>query len=326
MKCFGCYKENVEGYCLKCRKKLFDGTKIPYVLPFNAPQNYNRDFYLEQTKRLSISGAQLKFSLKKEGDQLSLTDEGGQYILKPVPHSGTINNENEAPENEHLTMQIAEKVFKIKTATNALIFFADGQPAYITRRFDVRPDGSKWLQEDFAQLCMKSKNTHGSNYKYTGAYEDIGIAIRKYVAASLPASEVFFKVVMFNYLVSNGDAHLKNFSLIQSDRGDYQLTPAYDLMSTIIHTPNETDTALELFENDYKTDYYQTYGHHGFTDFMDFARKISVQDVRSKRLITEMVSQNEKVAQMVKRSFLQDETKEIYLNNFLEKVKRFKVE
>jgi serine/threonine-protein kinase HipA len=46
------------------------------------------------------------------------------------------------PANEHLTMQIARQVYGIETAENALIFFKDGAPAYITKRFDVKEDGN----------------------------------------------------------------------------------------------------------------------------------------------------------------------------------------
>ena len=46
-------------------------------------------------------------------------------------------------------MQIASQVYKIKTAANALAFFADGNPVYITKRFDYKADGSKIKQDDF---------------------------------------------------------------------------------------------------------------------------------------------------------------------------------
>jgi serine/threonine-protein kinase HipA len=56
------------------------------------------------------------------------------------------------PANEHLTMQIAAQVFGIETAENALVFFKDGTPAYITTRFDTLPNGSKLAQKDFLPL------------------------------------------------------------------------------------------------------------------------------------------------------------------------------
>ena len=96
---------------------------------FDTPQSDNLIAYQEQTKRLSISGVQLKYSLKLIGKELVLTDRGGEYILKPIPPSMLIALPDQAPENEHLTMQIANQLFKIPVADNALIYFKDGAPA-----------------------------------------------------------------------------------------------------------------------------------------------------------------------------------------------------
>src|SRR5687767_8166377 len=141
--CPGCYKPNNDGYCRICLRTLFDGARVSHVLPFDSPKAENLLEYQEKTKRLSISGVQLKYSLRLVEKQLQLVETGGQYILKPIPPTNQIANTDQAPENEHLTMQIASQVFRIRTAANALIYFKDGTPAYITRRFDVKPDGTK---------------------------------------------------------------------------------------------------------------------------------------------------------------------------------------
>src|ERR1700743_3686313 len=165
MQCYGCYKRNIEGYCLACRKQLFDGKRVHTRLPFDTPKADNLEMFQEKTKRLSISGVQLKYSLRLEGKELVLTEKGGQYILKPITHTVLIVQPDQAPENEHLTMQIAVQIFGIKAAANALIYFKDGTPAYITRRFDVKPDGSKYLQEDMAQINGSSRQTNGENFR-----------------------------------------------------------------------------------------------------------------------------------------------------------------
>ena len=67
MRCSGCDTENTEGYFSSCRKKLFDGKKVSNVLLFDTPRADNLIAYQEQTKRLSISGVQLKYSLKLFG-------------------------------------------------------------------------------------------------------------------------------------------------------------------------------------------------------------------------------------------------------------------
>ena len=322
MKCLGCYTEVKEGYCLKCRKKLFDKAKIPAALSFDAPKADNLSAFQEHSKRLSISGVQLKYSVRLEEGELKLYDKNGQYILKPVPPAKQLINIDAAPENEHLTMQIAEQFFNINTAANALIHFKDGQPAYITRRFDVKPDGSKYMQEDFAQLTKRTKYTHGETFKYDGTYEEIGVLIKSFVAASMPALENYFQLIIFNYVFSNGDAHLKNFSLIRNDSGEYQLAPAYDLMSTVIHTPLESDTALNLYDADINSEYYSTYGHYGRENFMELARRLGIVETRAARIIDKFNSFKAQIIEFVKASFLSEEVKKLYISFFNDKLKR----
>lgn len=320
--CLGCYRPNVEGYCLDCRKRLFDGTKVSHILSFDTPKADNLLLYQEKTKRLSISGVQLKYSLRLEGNALQLTEKSGQYILKPIPPNALIVQPDQAPENEHLTMQIASQLFGIRTAANALIYFKDGTPAYLTRRFDLKPDRTKFQQEDMAQISGASRHTRGENFKYEGTYEDIGGLIREHVAAYPPTLESYFRLVLFNYLFSNGDAHLKNFSLIQTVMGDYTLAPAYDLMCTVLHTSQEADTALDLYKGDMEGAFYSTYGFFGQAEFRAFAEKIGIQPIRYKRILTQLLTSKDKVIQMIQNSFLSEETKIIYQRSYLDKVGR----
>lgn len=324
MICLGCYTEVKEGYCLQCRKKLFDKIRVPTVLPFDAPTANNIAEFQEHSKRLSISGVQLKYSLRLENKQLQLYDRNGQYILKPIPPAKQIINVEAVPENEHLTMQIAEQVYGINTAANALIHFKDGQPGYITRRFDVKPDGTKYMQEDFAQLTSRTKHTHGDAFKYDGSYEEIGHLIKRYVAAAIPALEEFFKLIVFNYVFSNGDAHLKNFSLIRRDNGEYQLTPAYDLMSTVMHTPHESDTALDLYKDDINSAYYSKFGHYGFDNFMELSLRLGIVEKRAERIIQQFHANQARVEEIVARSFFSENLKQLYLQHIEDKLKQIK--
>ena len=162
-----------------------------------------------------------------------MKEKRGTYILKPIPGAG--KKADQMPANEHLTMQIARQVYGIETAANALIFFRNGAPAYITKRFDVKEDGSKWAQEDFASLAGRTPQTHGEHYKYLGNYLELFQIIHTHLPAYKLEVPKLFKVLMFNYLFSNGDAHLKNFSLLETPLGDYRLSPAYDLLNSRIH-------------------------------------------------------------------------------------------
>lgn len=292
------------------------------MLNFDAPESNNLDTFQELSKGLSISGVQLKYSLLLDDKTLKLTIRNGHYILKPIPPGKQLANITEVPENEHLTMQIAQQLFGIKTANNALIKFKDGQLAYITKRFDVKVNGGKYLQEDFAQITNRSKQTHGETFKYDGSYEDVGLLIKKYVAAAMPALESFFQLIVFNYVFSNGDAHLKNFSLLRNDNGEYVLTPAYDLLSTVIHTPNESDVALDLYEGDIDSAFYSTYGCYGRENFLELAKRLGIVTVRATRIIDSFAPRLNQIETMVNQSFLSEKVKTIYLKNVKDKIKR----
>ncbi|HSK11788.1 MAG TPA: HipA domain-containing protein [Phnomibacter sp.] len=263
----------------------------------------------------------LRYGFKKYR-QFSLTEAGGQYILKPIPMNTLLVSVNDVPENEHLTMQIAEQVFGISTTPNALIYFRDGTPAYITKRFDVMANGEKLLQEDLAQITGRARQTHGEHFKYDGTYEEIGTIIKRMVPAAIPNLERLFYLVLFNYVFSNGDAHLKNFSLIHNGDGDLQLAPAYDLLSTVLHTPNDADTALELYENSYSSSYYSRYGHYGSDDFLAFGKRIGLLEKRVLRFLKKFIDNAPTIGSMIDGSFLSHSSKIIYLKNFRDKVDR----
>ena len=159
--CPGTLSEGHKTYSNNTLKRVFNGKKVSHILPYDSPSTneITDELFEENRKRMSISGVQEKFSVILEKNKLRLIQEGehGKYILKPI--SGAGKRKDQMPANEHLTMQIARQVFGIDTAENALIFFQNGTPAYITKRFDSKEDGSKWAQEDFASLAGRTPQT-----------------------------------------------------------------------------------------------------------------------------------------------------------------------
>jgi len=311
MNCPGCLKENVETYCDKCRKILFNGKKVSHILTFSRPE-FN-EAKMERSGKLSISGIQVKHSLKLEGNALVLTEKDGEYILKPIP-SGQFSHLDAVPANEHVTMQIASQVFELSTAENALIFFSDMQPAYITKRFDILLDGRKMLQEDFAQIGQMTEETAGKNYKYDYSYEQIAELMKKYIGAYSVEIEKYFRLVLFNFLVCNGDAHIKNFSIYRNEEyKDYLLTPFYDLINTAIHVPGERDTALELFKDDFMTEGYKFSTNYSRDDFFEFGKRIGIKFTRIDKLIDEITSNEKEITELLNKSFLSENLKSEYL-------------
>ena len=322
MRCLGCLKElPQEAYCKKCQLELFGGAKVQPNLLFPSPHTADPSHYLQQTTRISISGVQVKYSLKLEADKLILTDSKGQFILKPIPF-GLFHNLSEAPANEHLTMQLARQVYKLPIPPNALVRFSDGTLGYIVRRFDVLENGTKSLQEDFAQIAQRSEQLHGKNYKYDFSYEEIGELIRQTIPTYQVELEKYFKLILFNYLFSNGDAHIKNFSVMHKSEIGYVLTPFYDLLCTRIHSPHESDMALMLFKDNRFSSAYENYGFYTYSDFEEFAEILGIRPKRFRNIVANMLSNEKEVTALVKASFLSHDIKELYIQTYFDKKKR----
>mgnify|MGYP002641580964 CR=1 FL=1 len=322
MKCYSCLKTIHSGsYCNPCLKNLFDGRKIK---PLNFDKTEFYEIKKQMTNRISLSGVQDKISLKYgRNNDLVPTDTQGEFILKPIPmiHDSAINLEDIAA-NEHLSMQISSQIFKIPTALNGLIEFKDGELAYITKRFDYAISSSqteivKLDQEDFASVLSYTKESAGNDYKYESSYEECTNGIKKFVAAHIPAIEDFYKRVVLNYLIGNGDAHLKNFSLIrETDRIDYSLSPNYDILFTKYHLPEENGIAgLDLFK-EYETEAFGAMGYYTLQDFEEFAKMIGIPDKRLVKIFNEILLSTDKVYKLIEQSYLSPEAKIAYAKNY----------
>lgn len=316
--CPGTLAEGFNTYSRTCLNRVFQGKKVHHVLPYYSPMSNpeTEELFEENQKRMSISGVQEKFSVLLEKNKLRLVNEGerGTYILKPIPRVG--KKPDQMPANEHLTMQIARQIYGIETAENALIFFKDGTPAYITKRFDVKDDGTKLAQDDFASLAGRTPQTHGEHYKYLGNYLELFQLMEAHLPAYKLEAPKLLKILIFNYLFSNGDAHFKNFSLLETPMGDYRLSPAYDLLNSRIHV-EDSDFALEdglLRRN-------LTQGKVS-KQFAILAEKVGVNEKMFNDLMTLMVSKSDLVEKMVNASFLNDTTKRNYWQSYQGRLKQ----
>lgn len=275
----------------------------------------------EKTRRASISGVQEKVQLKRLRGRFILTDRDGDYILKPVPRTTSARFAADIPVNEALTMDIASKVFRIKTADHELVRMQDGEYAYLTRRFDRR-DGLSIRQEDFCQLSGRSSETHGDNYKYDGSYEEMAALVRQFCAASAVENPKIFFLILFNYLFGNGDAHLKNFSLYAGAQGDYVLTPAYDLLNTSIHFPDEpTATGLDFFADGRLTAAYEILGFYSSADFIELGSCFGVDETEVREGIAACETRRPTVERMIQASLLSEEAKRLYLKTFRDRLR-----
>lgn len=324
-RCPSTLQEGFETYNPKALKTMFGGKKVSHILDFNIEEFRSGTSLEEAMHRISVSGVQEKFPAVIDNGKirLSLDKERSTYILKPAPWDQTLAERKQIPANEHLTMQIAAQVYGIQTAANALCFTPKGQMVYITKRFDILPDGAKLPMEDFASVVGRNEQTDGIHFKYSGCYEDIALAIRRHVAAWMVDMERFFELVLFNYIYANGDDHLKNFSLIKQE-DDFRLAPAYDLINTCMHV-NGDDFGLDggLSPNIEKSDVYNRTLHPCRLDFECFGERIGLTKPRINRILNKYMQLPDTVKSLVERSFLNDKMKRTYLRIVNERISRF---
>lgn len=316
--CPGTLKAGCDTYSSTALRRVFEGRSVNHILPYDSPaSNAKTDvIFTRNRSRLSISGVQEKFSVVLDKNKLRLTEEGerGTYILKPIPSAGI--RADQMPANEHLSMQLARQVFGIETAENALIFFHNGAPAYLTKRFDVRDDGSKWAQEDFATLAGRTPQTHGKDFKYLGSYLDLFRLMQTHVPAYAVEALKLFRLILFNYLISNGDAHLKNFSLIETPLGDFKLSPAYDLLNSRIHIEDSPFALSEglLPKSEEKGKVAQR--------FRILGERAGIAKQQVDAIFEGLPSKEEGVVALIEASYLNAKTKRNYLQAYQRRLKK----
>ncbi len=210
---------------------MFGSNKKP-IIRFSLPEISLKTQDL--VGKLSISGVQPKLSVKfdKKSGELIPASEGGEYILKPQPQAFP-----HLPENEQCCMDIAQ-VLGIDIPEHCLLPLTDGTLVYVVKRFD-RQGIKKIHQEDFSQILGKDK--------YDGSVEQIGRKLKE--ISSVPGLDVqlFFERVVLNFLLGNGDAHLKNYSINYDQNMKIRLSPAYDIVSSRLAIPDEgEESALTI--------------------------------------------------------------------------------
>lgn len=261
----------------KCVKNLFG---VSYIPQLDIALDEITTKAQEMADKLSISGVQAKLSMKlaKKSKKLIPVATGGEYILKPQ-----ITTYREIPENENLCMMLAGRI-GIDVPPQALVKLKDNSNAYIVKRFDRR-NGDKINQEDFCQVLGKSKKD-----KYKGSIEQIASKLKE--ISEIPELDIqhLYERTLFAFLIGNGDAHLKNYSVNYTKMSNIRLSPAYDIVSSKLVIPNEEDFALtlngkknNLGKNDFKA----------FSDKFNIPQKITENILEKKHLFFESISDSQ---------------------------------
>ncbi len=219
------------------------------VKPANGeelPPNINNDLFdddehtKEEILRFSLAGVQLKFSAIQHasgGLTIPVSGKGGAWIVK-LPSSKF----DGVPENEFSMMELARQI-GMNVPETQLLSISDianipegigqfGDSAFAIKRFDRSEDGAVHI-EDFAQVFGVYPHNKYKKASMRNIAEVIAIEGQEEDAAE------FIRRLVFNTLIGNADMHLKNWSLIYSDRRSASIAPAYDFVSTIPYLSDE---------------------------------------------------------------------------------------
>ena len=307
-KCLYCYKElsaNETDFHKACSKQFF-ASATPPLLTLNKEQleTLAKEIIV---RSIAVTGVQPKLSLqlektRNEAPRLTLVGLYGDYILKPPSEQYPC-----LPENEDLTMHLAE-VAGIRTAAHSLIRLSSGELAYITRRFD-RQNGQKIAVEDFCQLTETL-----TEHKYRGSVEKIGKLVRQFTTNKGYEQQRLFELILFCYLTGNTDMHLKNYAVIENALGQYELSPAYDLLSTLLVLFDEEESALTI--NGKKNRLKRT-------DFDSVAKSLQINEKTVAAIYQRFAKILPAWQQWIERSFLSAEMKKQYSDLIIAKLAHF---
>ena len=230
-----CYAsiESEKDFHEKCSLAFF-GTPTPPQIEYSLDQMDELAKNVVE-RSVAVPGVQPKLSMSLVTESANQANArltivgalGGNYIFKPPSDHFT-----EMPENEHLTMRMAE-AFGIPVVPSSLIRLASGEFCYITKRIDRTDRGEKIHMLDMFQITEAFD-------KYKSSMEKVGKAIDSYSSNTLLDKTYFFDLALFSFLTGNNDMHLKNFSMVENPSG-WGLAPAYDLLNVAIVFPEDKE-------------------------------------------------------------------------------------
>jgi serine/threonine-protein kinase HipA len=300
-KCLVCFDElpdTLRGeYHPQCSKRLFGSANAP-ALDLDSEKLMELGLSILKAGQ-GLPGVQKKLSMDFEDasrKRLTIVGYKGSFILKPQAEEyGYL------PENEAFCMELARRL-EIPVAEHGLMRNAAGTLAYVSRRFDRLESGGKRHQEDFCQIALRP-----SSDKYKGSLEAAAKALRFSRQPGLDAVR-FLELNLFCWLSGNADMHLKNFLLLNASPGRWELSPAYDLLSTALAIPaDREETALTL--NGKKSNLSQK-------DWMTLSAALDVNEKAARSSIARLAESTEIAERLCRRSFMPGERQKAFIETW----------
>ena len=292
-RCTICLKPSKDEHHRACLQALFGTSACPTV---DTGEGTIDETIAQQSERISISGVQKKLlvDLSLDGRWLRPNNHG-RFILKPQ-----VSGYSHLPENEHLTMLLAREA-GLEVPPVGLVSVGPKTRAYVVRRFDRTTDEPprKRRQEDFCSLSGRDPSD-----KYQSSAEECATLVRRYVENPTKSLRQLFRLFAFSHWVSNGDLHLKNVSLLEQPPGGFELSPAYDLLSTRLYP--QLKQSREAMPLNGKTEQLDA------ADFEQFGRACGLSVTDAAEDLKRMAGKSQVATELIQASFLPPDLKREY--------------
>jgi serine/threonine-protein kinase HipA len=188
----------------------------------------------EAHKRMSLAGAQHKLAVVLKSGELyePVGAAPSTHILKPDHPEPAFAH---SVINEWFCMRLAARVgVAVPNVSRHYV----PQPVYLIERFDRQAQGDTWQRLHSIDACqMLGLDRH---FKYQAGSIERLVQLLGLTTAPAVTRTRLFNWLLFNVLIGNTDAHLKNISFLVGPRGQ-QLSPFYDLLSTAVYETRAFD-------------------------------------------------------------------------------------
>mgnify|MGYP002784474237 FL=1 len=147
----------------------------------------------------------------------SIIDGDGSLAIGKFP---SVSDERAVTRGEVLALRLAREAGI--DAADARLVESDGAQVAVIRRFDRTEDGGRLMYVSAATMLGAEETSERS-------YTDIVDALRQY--GSRPAADIeeLWRRIAFSILITNVDDHLRNHGFLHVDRGQWRLSPAFDI-------------------------------------------------------------------------------------------------
>jgi serine/threonine-protein kinase HipA len=235
------------------------------LLKSNASEdlfNYLVDKYFNS----GISGFQPKVLVADKDNKSPVIDKATAITPDLIVKSAGEDYPHLA-ENEFMCMSVAKEAgFDVPN-----FWLSDDNGLFIIERFDIDNHKGRLGLEDMCSITNKP-----SEEKYHGSYEGIAKIISTLCTSDTNKNlSRYFESIALSVLLKNGDAHLKNFSLIYEHPGaDINLSQIYDVVTTSVYSSTNPRTGMNIVDRTLALNMNKSKSYPSDTELCNFGKSV----------------------------------------------------